>query len=71
MPDLPREAQEAERVAKQMYGSLTQARAPKATPTGYIMGVCTVLKLLIDQAEAQGANKEDLKQWSLKFIQGL
>jgi hypothetical protein len=70
-PNVPHEAQEAERVAKHMYTSLTQAEAPKATPTGYIMGACTVLKLLLQQAAAQGANKDELKQWSLNFIQGI
>ena len=65
------EAQEAERVAKHMYASLTQVRAPKAHPTGYIMGACTVLKLLFDQAVQQGANKDNLKQYALKFVQDL
>lgn len=70
-PEVPHEAQEAERVARHMYTSLTQVEAPKATPTGYIMGACTVLKLLLEQAAQQGADKDELKQWSLKFIQGI
>lgn len=70
-PEVPREAQEAERVAKHMYTSLTQAKAPKASPAGYIMGACTVLQLLLDQAGRQGADKNALKQFSLNFIQGI
>lgn len=70
-PAVPKGFKEAEKVAKQMYGSLTETGAPKATPTGYIMGACTVLKILLDQAEQQGANKNELKQYALGFIQGI
>lgn len=70
-PAVPKEAQEAERVAKHMYSSLTQVRAPKAHPAGYIMGACTVLKLLMDQAVQQGADKDTLKQYALNFVQGI
>lgn len=71
MPGMPKQAQEAEKVARQMYNSLTQTNAPKATPHGYIMGACTVLKMLLDQAEQQGSDKEELKQWAVSFIQTL
>lgn len=70
-PAIPKEAVEAELVAKQMYKSLTQKTAPKAHPMGYIMGACTVLKMLIDQAEQQGSDKEELKGHALAFISNL
>ena len=71
MPTVPREALEAERVAKQMYNSLTQKTAPKATPAGYIMGACQVLGLLLSQAEKQGADKEQMKMYAIQHIHGL
>lgn len=52
-----------------MYASLTAPNAPRATSTGYIMGACTVLKILMDQAEAQGADKEALKAQAMKFVE--
>lgn len=67
-PDVPKEAVEAEKVARHMYNSLTKSNAPKAHPLGYTMGACIVLKLFITQAEQQGSNKEELKQQALKFI---
>ncbi len=70
-PAFPKEAVEAEKVAKQMYSSLTEKGAPKASPEGYIMGACTVVKLLLDQAVAQGSDKEELKLYALNFINGL
>jgi len=70
-PAVPREALEAERVAKQMYNSLTQKTAPKATPAGYIMGACQVLGMLLSQAEQQGADKERLKLFAIQHIHGL
>ena len=70
-PAVSKSAKEAESVAKQMYGSLTLATAPKATATGYIMGACTVLKILIDQAENQGSSRKELKKQALSFIQGI
>jgi hypothetical protein len=36
--------------------------APKATPNGYVLGACYVLKILIDQASEQGADKKTLKE---------
>lgn len=71
MPDVPAEVREAERVAKQMYGSLTQARAPKATPSGYIMGATTVLKMLIEQAVQNGCDKEQMKTYALNTIMSI
>lgn len=70
-PAVPKEAREAEKVARQMYGALTQQGAPKATPGGYIMGACTVLKMLMDQAVQQGCAKEDLKQYVRTFVEGI
>lgn len=70
-PAVPKEAVEAAKVAKQMYLSLTEKGAPKASPEGYIMGACTVVKLLLDQAVAQGSDKEELKLHALNFINGL
>lgn len=67
-PAVPRAAKEAERVARQMYGSLTQQGAPKATPSGYIMGACTVLKMLMEQAVQQGSDKKQLRQYAASFI---
>ena len=70
-PAVPKEALEAEKVARHMYASLTQVKAPKAHPRGYIMGACTVLKVLMDQAVQQGADKEELKQYAISFVEGL
>jgi hypothetical protein len=67
-PSVPIEAQEAEKIAKHMYNSLTQQRAPKAHSQGYIMGACTVLKMLLDQAAQQGSDKEELKKLAVSFI---
>jgi len=68
-PTTPKEVKESEKVAKHMYASLTEPKAPRATSTGYIMAACSVLKILMDQAEAQGADKESLKQQAIKFIE--
>lgn len=70
-PAIPKEVKEAEEVTKQLYLSLTAEGAPKAHPMGYIMGTCTLLKILFDQAVAQGASKEELKGYACGFIQGL
>ena len=70
-PAVPKEAKEAEKVAKQMYMSLTSSGAPKATPTGYIMGTSMVFKMLIDQAEQQGGDREQLKAQAIAYIQGI
>ena len=70
-PEVPSEALEAERVARQMYTSLTGAAAPKATPAGYIMGACKVLEMLIGQAVEQGSDKDSLKLFALQFIHQL
>ena len=35
------------------------------------MGACTVLKVLMDQAVQQGADKEELKQYAISFVEGL
>lgn len=71
MPSVPREVQEAERIAAQMYSSLTLKTAPKATPAGYIMGACQVLGMLLQQAERQGADKDSLKLYAIQHIHGL
>ena len=70
-PTMPKVTGEAEKVAKQMYSSLTAVGAPRATPTGYIMGTSMVFKMLIDQAEAQGADRDALKAQALAYIQGI
>lgn len=70
-PVVPKEALEAEKVAKQMYSSLTQKDAPKATPSGYIMGGCYVLKMLIEQAVKQGADKNGVKLFTHQFIESI
>lgn len=70
-PTVPKEAREAEKVAKQMYESLTAEGAPKAHPLGYIMGASMVLKMLVDQAVQQGANREQLKAQALAYVQGI
>lgn len=71
MPDVPREEQEAKRIAQQMYQSLMLKTAPKATPAGYIIGACKVLEMLLAQAAEQGADKESLKLYAIQFIHGL
>jgi len=70
-PDVPREAQQAEKVTQQMYQSLTAPGAPKASPMGYIMGASMVLKLLIDQAVQQGEDRDKLKAQAMAFIQSM
>ena len=70
-PAVPREAQQAEKVTETMYQSLTAPGAPKASPQGYIMGAAMVLKLLIDQAVAQGENRDALKLQAMAFIQSM
>ena len=70
-PAVPREAQQAEKVTETMYQSLTAPGAPKASPQGYIMGASMVLKLLIDQAVAQGENRDALKLQAIAFIQAM
>ena len=71
MPSVPKEEQEAKRVAQQMYQSLMLRTAPKATPAGYIIGACKVLEMLLTQAAKQGADKENLKLYAIQFIHGL
>lgn len=70
-PAVPRAAQQAEKVAKQMYSSLKAPDAPKASPTGYIMGASYVLKMLIDQAVAQGEDRGALKAQAMAFIESM
>jgi len=70
-PVVPREAQEAMAVTTQMYSSLTAPDAPKATPQGYIMGASMVLKMLIDQAVAQGEDRNALKAQAMAYIQAI
>lgn len=70
-PAVPREAIEAEQVAKQMYSSLTAPEAPKAHPMGYIMGASMVLKMLIDQAVQQGEDRNKLKAQAMTYIQAI
>lgn len=67
-PAIPKEAVEAEIVAKQMYQSLTSPSAPKAHPLGYVMGASMVLKMLIDQAVQQGSDREMLKAQAVTYI---
>lgn len=68
-PAVPKEAREAERVAQQMYGSLMADGAPKATPTGYIMGAGIVMKMLLDQAVRQGGDRETLRAQAMAYLQ--
>ena len=70
-PAVSKEAKEAAKVAEQMYMSLLAKDAPKATPTGYIMGASMVFKMLIDQAEKQGGDRTKLKEQTLAYIQGI
>lgn len=70
-PAVPREVQEAEKVVTQMYSSLTAEGAPKASPQGYIMGASMALKLLIDQAVAQGEDRDALKRQALTYIMAI
>ena len=70
-PATPREAQQAEKVTQQMYSSLLMPGAPKASPQGYIMGASMVLKLLIDQAVAQGEDRDKLKAQAMVYIQAI
>lgn len=70
-PEVPRVAQQAEKVVEQMYSSLKAPDAPKASPMGYIMGASMVLKLLIDQAVAQGEDRDALKAQAMAFIQSI
>ena len=60
-PAVPRAAQQAEKVTETMYQSLTAPGAPKASPQ-------MVLKLLIDQAVAQGEDRDALKAQALTYI---
>ena len=70
-PAVPKEAQQAEKIATQMYSSLTAPGAPKASPMGYILGASYTLKMLIDLAVAQGENREALKLQAMAFIQAM
>jgi len=70
-PAIPKEAQQAEKIADQMYSSLKAPDAPKASPMGYIMGASYVLKMLIDQAVAQGESRDALKLQAMAFIQAM
>ena len=67
-PAVPLAAKQAEKVTMQMYQSLKAPDAPKASPQGYIMGAAMVLKLLIDQAVAQGENRDALKAQAMTFV---
>lgn len=70
-PAVPLAAQQAMKVTEQMYNSLKAPDAPKASPQGYIMGASMVLKMLIDQAVAQGENRDALKAQAMMFIQAI
>lgn len=70
-PAVSRAARQAEEVTDTMYRSLTAPGAPKASPLGYIMGASMVLKLLIDQAVAQGEDRDALKAQAMAFIQSM
>lgn len=67
-PEVPRETVEAVAVSKQMYASLLAEDAPKAGPMGYLLGACTVVKILIDQAVGQGEDKGEMRRKALEFI---
>ena len=67
-PAVPMVAQQAMKVTEQMYQSLKSTGAPKASPQGYIMGASMVLKMLIDQAVAQGEDRDQLKAQALTYI---
>lgn len=67
-PVVPLAAQQAMKVTEQMYKSLKAPDAPKASPQGYIMGASMVLKMLIDQAVAQGENRDALKAQAMTYI---
>lgn len=66
---VPHEAVEAEKVARCMYESLTAEGAPRATPTGYVLGAGYVMKMLFDQAVGQGGDRDALKGQLLAYIQ--
>ncbi len=70
-PAAPKELREAKKIARQMYASLTADGAPRATTAGYVMGAAQVLKMLIEQAVQQGADKEQLKLYTLQFINAI
>ena len=70
-PAVPKEAVEADKVAKHMYKSLTAEGAPKAHPLGYIMGASMVLKILIDLAVQQGEDRDMLKAQAMAYIQAM
>lgn len=70
-PAVPRYAQEAEKIVKQMYSSLKAPGAPRAHPMGYIMGASMCLKMLIDQAVQQGEDREALKAQAMTYIQAI
>lgn len=70
-PAVPKEVKEAEKVTRHLYTSLTLEGAPKAHPKGYIMGACTLLKILYNQAVEQGADKNELKLYAIRFAAGL
>lgn len=70
-PAVPLAAKQAEKVTMQMYQSLKAPDAPKASPQGYIMGAAMVLKLLIDQAVAQGEDRDAMKAQAMTFIQSM
>lgn len=68
MPAVSKEQKEAEEIAKTMYQPLTAPGAPRATPTGYILGACQVLKMLTEQAVQQGSDKEKVKTMIQAFV---
>lgn len=68
-PVVSKESKEAEKVAAQMYMSLTAAGAPRATQLGYLMGASMVLKMLYDQAVNQGGDREQLKAQIMTYVQ--
>ena len=70
-PAVPLVAQQAEKITMQMYQSLKAPDAPKASPMGYIMGASMVLKMLIDQAVAQGEDRNVLKAQAMAYIQAI
>ena len=70
-PEVSRDMVEAQKIATHMYKSLLQAKAPKAHPTGYVIGAVYVMKTLLEQAIKQGGDKDSLKSQAIAIIQNM
>ena len=68
-PAVPKEIQQAEKVAMVMYSSLKAPDAPRASSQGYIIGATMTLKMLFDQAVKQGDDHDELKGQIMAYIQ--